>query len=383
MVVGCAGLVTYGILTTFLGATLPELRLRLGLSLEHSGALFSVFYVAQISMVFVAGPLIDRFGKKPVLVGGSFLAAATLAACAYAPNYAVLAGAVFLLGVGAIFISSGTNTLVADLYPQNPSSALNVGHTFYGLGAVLFPVLAAFLATRFGLMPPVWLTALLVVGVATLGATQVFPATPPAEGFDWYMMRKAMLDPAVLVLACVVFLAAAVALSITGWIRVYLEQEYHTAARTSGLVLALFWLTTSVGRFVSSQLVKKVHAPSLVLWGSLVMTAGLFLVAVAPDISLVTVGIVVSGFGYGPIYPTTVGYASTFSLKYFGTVFAVLQSAGLAGGMLLPALIGHVARGTSLRMGIWLAVGTALLLLPIQVVFISYERGHRSQPGSK
>jgi fucose permease len=222
----------------------------------------------------------------------------------------------------------------------------------------------------------------LVGGVATLGATQVFPATHPAEGFDWHMMRRVVLDPAVLILACVTFLSAAVAISITGWIRVYLEQECHAAARTSGLILALFWLTASVGRFVSSQLVKKVHAPNLVLWGSLVMTAGLFLVAAAPNVPLLTVGIVVSGFGYGPIYPTTAGYASTFSLKYFGTVFGVLQSAGLAGGMILPALIGHVARGASLRMGMWLSVGAALLLLPIQSVFIVYERGRRSPRAS-
>jgi len=63
----CAGLFTFGVMTSFLGATLPELSTRLNFDLTRGGALFSFLYLPQIPMVFLAGPLIDRFGKKPVL----------------------------------------------------------------------------------------------------------------------------------------------------------------------------------------------------------------------------------------------------------------------------------------------------------------------------
>ena len=77
MATACAGLFTFGVMTSFLGATLPELSTRLNFDLGRGGALFSFLYFPQIPMVFLAGPLIDRFGKKPILAGG-FLSAQRL-----------------------------------------------------------------------------------------------------------------------------------------------------------------------------------------------------------------------------------------------------------------------------------------------------------------
>ena len=70
MVTACAGLFTFGIMTAFLGTTMQEWAERLEFDKVRGGALFSFLYFPQIPMVFLAGPLIDRFGKKPVLVTG-------------------------------------------------------------------------------------------------------------------------------------------------------------------------------------------------------------------------------------------------------------------------------------------------------------------------
>jgi len=119
---------------------------------------------------------IDRFGKKPVLASGSLLCAVALATISVAPNYQVLAMLVFVVGLGGSCINSGSNTLVPDLYPVNPSAALNLANSFFSLGTVGFPVLVTLMARRFGLAP-----ALVLVGVSNaipgvLSLTQTFPA---------------------------------------------------------------------------------------------------------------------------------------------------------------------------------------------------------------
>ncbi len=86
MVTACAGLFTYGVVVSFLGATLPELRARSGIDLTHAGSLFSFLYIPQVPMVFLAGPLIDRFGKKLVLAAGFLLSAVALVGMAYTPS---------------------------------------------------------------------------------------------------------------------------------------------------------------------------------------------------------------------------------------------------------------------------------------------------------
>src|SRR3989442_655298 len=106
MITACAGLFTFGSLFAFLGATLPELRARLGFDLGRSGALFSLLFLPQIPISLLAGPLIDRFGKKPVLASGSLLCAATLLGITLAPTYTALGALVFVLGLGASLVNS-------------------------------------------------------------------------------------------------------------------------------------------------------------------------------------------------------------------------------------------------------------------------------------
>jgi fucose permease len=370
----CAGVFTYGVLVSFLGATLPELRVRLDFGMEESGALFVILYVAQIPMVFIAGPLIDRFGKKPVLAAGALICAAVLLGVAYAPSYVVLGALLFVLGIGGSFINSGSNTLMPELYPENPSSALNLGNIFFGLGAVFFPLLITLVATQLGLVPAMWMIAVLVGAVSVMALVQQFPAARAASGFDWQEARAVALDPGVIILAWVLFFYVALEISAGGWIRTYLEQEFGVSARTSGFLLTTFWATIMVGRLVASQIVRRVRGPVLVLATGATSVFGLLLMATAPTLALATVGIVICGLSFAPIFPTTVGTASAYFPKLFGTVFGILMATGLIGGMILPAAIGRVAETASVRQGIWLLVATAILLFIIQVIFLRYEK---------
>ena len=126
-------------------------------------------------MVFLAGPLIDRFGKKLVLAAGFLCSAAALVGMAYAPSYAVLGALLVMLGLGGCSAMAAANTLIPDLYPKNPSSALNLGGIFFGVGAVFFPWLVALMARRLGLVATLWFIALLVGLVAVVALAQKFP----------------------------------------------------------------------------------------------------------------------------------------------------------------------------------------------------------------
>jgi len=383
MAVACAGLFVYGLLNALLGAALPGLRLQFDLGWERSGLLFSVLHVSQVPTVFLAGAFVDRYGKKPMLVAGPLLCAIALAAIPYAGNYAVLSCLLFLLGAGGSFISSGANTLVTDLYPKDPSSALNIGHTFFGLGAVSFPLLVALFAAPFGLPLTFCLAALLVAGIAAAASLQSFPASCAVPRIVWRDMTRAALDPAVILLAWIVFLNTALLASLAGWLRVYLEQDWHTSAWASSLVLTLFWSLVALGRLSASRLVRRVRGSTLVIWACGGMVLGLGLVVGAPDARFATVGLLLCGLSYGPIYPTTVGSAGTYFPRLFGTVFGTLQAAGLAGGMVVPAMFGFVARASSLAAGMKLLSVSALLLLASQAVFVIYERSRFLRSGSQ
>lgn len=370
----CAGLFTFGIMTTFLGATLPELSARLAFGLERSGALFSFLYFPQVPMVFFAGTLIDRFGKKPILAGGFLLSAAAMVGMAYAPSYAVLAGLLVLLGLGGSSAMSASNTLIPDLYPENPSSALNLGNIFFGVGAIFFPSVVTLLTGRLGLVATLWLIAALVAAVAVVALAETFPPRIATGGFDWKGARRMALDPAVIILAWVLFFYSAIEISTAGWIRTYLEQEFQAAPQTSKTILTAFWVMMMVGRLAASQVVRKIRGPLLVLGASVGALAGLLLLAVAPNVQLAAAGIIICGLSFAPVFPTTAGTASTYFSRLFGTVFGILMTLALFSGAVVPPAVGYIAQHAGVRSGMWLLTAIALLLFVTQAIFNRYER---------
>jgi fucose permease len=370
----CAGLFTFGIMTSFLGATLPELSTRLNFDLARGGTLFSFLYFPQIPMVFLAGPLIDRFGKRPVLAGGFLFCAGALLGMAYAPSYAVLGALLIVLGLGGSSAMAASNTLIPDLYPQNPSSALNLGNIFFGVGAVFFPWVVAVMTESLGLVSTLWFIALLVAAVAVVALLETFPPALWAGGFDWREARKVALDPAVILLAWVLFFYSAMEISTAGWIRTYLERDFQASAQTSQIILTVFWVMLMLGRLAASQAVKKVHGPRLVLGASVGAAVGLLVLALAPNAPTAAVGVVICGLCYAPVFPTTAGTASTYFSKLFGTVFGILMTLALLSGAVVPPAIGYIAERTTVRAGMWILVCIALLLLATQAAFNRYER---------
>ena len=370
----CAGLFTFGVMTSFLGATLPELSARSGFDLARSGTLFSFLYLPQVPMVFLAGPLIDRFGKKLVLAAGFLCSAAALVGMAYAPSYAVLGALLVMLGLGGSSAMAAANTLIPDLYPENPSSALNLGGIFFGVGAVFFPWLVALMARRLGLVATLWFIALLVGLVAVVALAQKFPPASMAGGFDWDQAMSVAINPAVIILACVLFFYSALEISTAGWIRTFLEKDLAASSESSKIILASFWIMMMLGRLIASQVVKRVRGPQLLLGCSVGAIAGLLLMALAPNVWMATAGIILCGLCYAPVFPTTAGTASTYFSRIFGTVFGMLMTLALLSGAVVPPAIGYVAQHQSVRAGIWILAGIAVLLLITQGIFNSYER---------
>jgi fucose permease len=120
----------------------------------------------------------------------------------------------------------------------------------------------------------------------------------------------------------------------------------------------------------------------LLLGCSIGAIAGLTILALAPNVLIASAGIILCGLCYAPVFPTTAGTASTYFSRIFGTVFGMLMTLALLSGAVVPPAIGFVAQNHSVRAGIWLLVGIAVLFLITQGIFNGYERRKLLAPAS-
>ncbi|HEX6123068.1 MAG TPA: MFS transporter [Ktedonobacterales bacterium] len=122
-----------------------------GLSLARIGLLAGLYPGVWGLAQLATGALSDRFGRKPLIVGGMWLQAMALALLPLTHGFAPWAGAMVLLGLGTALVYPTFLATVADVaHPSWRASAVGVYRLWRDSGYAIGALLAGVLADLFG-----------------------------------------------------------------------------------------------------------------------------------------------------------------------------------------------------------------------------------------
>lgn len=142
----------------------PLLKAEFGTSFATLGALVSVFYVASGACQFGAGFAVDRYGARPVLLGGIALLAGSALAAGFVPTVYWLLPLAALMGLGnGVFHPADFAVLNANVSPRRLGHAYSTHGIGGSLGYAVAPVVSFGLGSMLG-----WRTALVTMGLAGL-----------------------------------------------------------------------------------------------------------------------------------------------------------------------------------------------------------------------
>jgi len=364
-----AGIFMFGVVMALLGATLLPLAQRIHLDSGRAGDLFLVMNFGIFLALVLSGPAFDRFGTRPVLLVSALLLAGGLLVLAAAGNVPRLGLALFIIGLGGGGLNTGANALVSDAYAEERGPALNVLGIFFGFGAVALPFTITAISERFSLGQILAAAAALPLACAAAYALLAFPPAREARGFRLREALGVARNPRVLLFAFLLFFQSGNEFTMGGWISSFVAKETGASVRFATLALTGYWAAMMLGRLLSARLLRYVRDANLVIAsGALAALAtALLLAARSPGAAAGAVALI--GFAYAAIYPTTLGMAGDRFPRFLGTVFGVLFSIALIGGMSFPWAAGHLAQASGFRAGLALpllgATGVALLGLVI------------------
>ena len=97
---------------------LPVYVAQLGANAQMVGLIGTVMTITAVVVRIFAGPLLDRFGRKGALVGGSVIMAASIFSYAVFPIVGVILGVRLLQGIGWGLGSTASSTMAADVIPK-------------------------------------------------------------------------------------------------------------------------------------------------------------------------------------------------------------------------------------------------------------------------
>ncbi|WP_372342678.1 oxalate/formate MFS antiporter [Paraburkholderia megapolitana] len=98
---------------------------------------FSIFIVTETWLVPIEGWLVDRFGPRPVVIGGAICAALGWVLDAYAPNLPVLYLAAMISGIGAGCVYGTCVGNALKWFPDRRGLAAGLTAAGFGAGAAL------------------------------------------------------------------------------------------------------------------------------------------------------------------------------------------------------------------------------------------------------
>ncbi|MBN9614529.1 MAG: MFS transporter [Acidobacteriales bacterium 59-55] len=350
------GFVLTGLGTALLGPILPLLTMRWHLLDAQSGLLL----LAQFCGSFAGGVSVSRHLRRSLLVGLA-AAAAGFGIFAVASGLAAACFGLFVGGFGLGRIIAATNILAGRRYTRHRGSALAFLNFSWSFGAMLSPLLAAWLIPHFALREMLLCFACLFMAVCVAALIEGAFAAEEVTVEETSSTGRLTMRLFIYFMA-LLLLYGGLETCLSGWLTTYALRYGEKTLAISEYTTLLLWMSLTAGRAGSSLVMLKIGEKTAQRWGlalTVAFTAGL---ATAHSAMMIATFAVLLGLSLAPFFPATFALlmAEGPSARQAGVVLAV---SGL-GAAALPWLMGVVSTRTgSLQVALGLPLAAAVVLL--------------------
>jgi MFS family permease len=349
----------HAVLAGLLGPWVPQLKAQTGLDAGGLGIALTGYAVGLLAGTRLAGPAVRAIGGRTAVRAGIPALALGFALLPVSTGLLLLVAIFLVIGVASGLVDVAMNIEAVDVERRFGRRVMTAIHGTWSVSLLVGAGVAS-LGVAGGV--PIGLHLPLAAAVVAAGTFPVLRWLPPATPDE--ATRGATSVPrarsgSVLPL-CVVagasFLIEGVAIE---WTAVFLREEIGTAAGIAGLGVVGFSAGMAASRFVADRLVGRVGQPRVVRAGGSVAAAALALALVAHRPVPSIAAFVVLGLALGPVVPLAFRAAGA-RLRPDGTsVLPLVVTAGYAGSIVGPLVLGFLADAFGLRIAFGLPVVAA------------------------
>ena len=347
----------------------------------------SVYLVAFAVAQLVYGPLSDRFGRRPVLIGGLILYAVASAAAAFSGSITVLIVMRALQAFGACAGPVIARAMVRDLFGREEAAKV-MAYIGLSMGAApaFAPVLGGFLQTWFGWQASfVFITGFALAVLALSWARLEETNTARTDTTGWGPLLREMLRNYWRLLRSREYLGFVVTGSLVfSGVFAFMAGAPFVVIEILGFSPVDFGLISIapiggyvVGSFFTSRIAERLGVDRLLPLGVSILFAGavaLLGVALVGSLSVYSIYVPMTfmSFGMAVVFPSTLAGSISVHPEIAGAgsaLFGFLQMASAAIGIYISGLFGN---GTAMPM-IW-TVCLAIFAATAAAIFAAWGR---------
>lgn len=330
------------------------------------------------------GFMTDRFGRKPLVIGGNLLRGVTTLLQYFATGYWQFFVLEFVGAIGVSAWATGASIVMSDITErENRGRATAVRGISSRLGMVTGPFLGGLLANAFGLRSLFLFNAITKIPIhliTWLLVRETHPDTPQQrrtatrERTDLSLFLK----PAVLVLAL-----ATLCMSMTGaqgilgtLFPVHAQENAGLSTAEVGTMISLAWVAGFLISYPNGVVIDRWGRKKAFIPGLLVLALAAYLLGQVTDHQGVLVMMLLYGVGEGMTLGSSEVYAMDLAPdRGRGTFLGIWSTLRNVGGLLAPLIIGAAAHFFDMSTAFALVGGLLVFSGILMAVFGQETRG--------
>lgn len=392
----CLGWTVMWIYRPVLTAIFPEVQQTIGpQSNTELGLIASCYFFAYTAMQIPAGILVDRFGKKAVVIPGFLLFTIAALIIGNAHSIMMIYVGSLLAGLGCGSYYGSAWSLSAENIPsQHRGFASAIINTGSALGMGISLLATSFLVKSWG-MP--WEYMLYIIAALLLclvaGFALIIKETPKQkQNQSQSSSAKEAVTSAdkpnanhrffssQMVASYIMYFATCYGYyMIVSWLPNFLETERGFTGGNIGSASSLVAFAAIPGALIISKISDKYQNKRLffIIVLELIAAATLLTTVQATTITLLLGGLIFYGlFGKLAVEPILISHvADTAPKTNYGTSFGVFNFFGMSSSVIAPPLTGYLADLTGTKMtGFYVAIG--ILIIATLLFFLINMRKH-------
>ena len=359
--------------TDTLAPGVPALRDFFDTTTSAANLVFTVYVFAFGIMQLVYGPIADRLGRRPVLLGAMAVYAIATLLCSIAQTFELLLAARCLQGASAGAAPALARAVIRDLYGAEKSrNVMSYVMSAFGFVAVAGPLIGGWLVAWYG-----WRTSFyfcVVYAVATIAAIYAFlkesrPADAPRDFASTFSSYVRIAPSPAFLTYCVtnLFMYAGMYAWLSGSMLV-LVDAYGYREDAAGAFFALSSAGFMLGAWSAGRLGVRVGTARLIMSGAACAAAAatvLIALALADIRSGVAVAFPAAAwmFGHGLHYPHSMAAAVAPFPQSAGAASSLIGFFQTSAGAAAAFLAGLTYDGTAVPLAVMLLLFSGMALL--------------------
>ena len=370
-------------LTVMSGATIaPSLPAMQEYFADVPNSALLVRLVLTIPALFIAigglfaGQLVDRLGRKPLLIGSALLYGLAGSSGFILSSLGTILVGRALLGLSVAGIMTGVTTLIADYYTgQSRANFMGFQAAFMGLGGVVFLSVGGFIADLNWRFPFLIYLSAWVILIAI--ALTIYEPKREVNNQTASSASRPSMPISVLAMIYGVALFYMVAFYlIPVQLPFYLQSFDNSSASASGLAIAASTLASAIASLRYGFVKERMGFVSIVVIAFAIAAVGYLIIGIAGSYNVVLIGLIIAGLGFGLLMPNlNVWLSSIIPDTLRGRALGGLTTFFFLGQFLSPIASQPITNAVGLDRTYIL---TGIALFVVAIAFLALKRPIKS-----